>query len=136
MKVRNYEKISLVYIICIIVFVFEIIFIIILFKQKEYRYEILNGTVMKDNITLLIISSDDKKLIYKNKYIYINDKKIKFRIIEDKGVVIKSNSKKYYEVLIGYKFPQKKKTNDSISISIKKEKYRIIEMFRLIWDGD
>ena len=33
--------------------------------------------------------------------------------------------------------PDKKyKANDTISISIKDKKYHLIEMFKLIWDGD
>ena len=135
MRLRNYEKKSMVITICLILLLFETIFLYTLYKEKDYKYENLNGIVMKDNIVVLILSKEQKKLIYKNSFFYVDDKKTDFKIVEDKNVIIRRN-KNYYEVLISFKFDKKYKVNDSILISIKKEKYRLIEIFRIIWDGD
>lgn len=136
MKLRNYEKKTMVITMCLIIFLCELTLLFVLYKEKEYKYEDINGIVMKDNIVVLILSKEEKQLIYKNRFLYVDDKKIDFKIIEDKNVIIKNNNKKYYEVLIGFKFNKKYKVNDSILISIKEEKYRLIEIFKIIWDGD
>ena len=84
----------------------------------------------------IIIPNEKRKVLYKNRYLYHNDKKIKYRIIEEKKNLYKNNGKQYHELLIDFRFDKKYKTSDVVTISIKKEKYRLIEMFKLIWDGD
>lgn len=117
-------------------FIFELVFLIILFESKEYKYEKLTTTVVKKDLVLLVVSKDTKQILYKNKYLYLNDKKKKYRIVEERKSVIRQGKKKYYELLISYKFDKNYKSSDIMSISIKNEKYRMIEIFKLIWDGD
>ena len=136
MKIKKYEQQSFVIFACVLILILEIIFLITIYKYKEYKYEKLTATVIKDNLVVLVISSNTKKVLYKNKYLYLNDKKINYKIIEEKQSVIKNGKEKYYEVLINYKFDKQYKTSDIMFVSIKKEKYRIIEIFKLIWDGD
>ena len=121
---------------CIIIFIIEVIFTFLLITTKEYKYKKINGVVVKDNLVDIVIPSKEKNIIYKNKYLYLNDKKIKFKIVEEKKNVYKHNKEKYHELLVSYKFDKKYKTSDILSISIKKEKYRLIEIFKLIWEGD
>ena len=136
MKIKKYEKYSLVISMCIIIFIIEVIFTFLLITTKEYKYKKINGVVVKDNLVDIVIPSKEKNIIYKNKYVYLNDKKIKFKIVEEKKNVYKHNKEKYHELLVSYKFDKKYKTSDILSISIKKEKYRLIEIFKLIWEGD
>ncbi len=136
MKIKKYEKYSLVISMCIIIFIIEVIFTFLLITTKEYKYKKINGVVVKDNLVDIVIPSKEKNIIYKNKYLYLNDKKIKFKIVEEKKNVYKHNKEKYHELLVSYKFDKKYKTSDILSISIKKEKYRLIEIFKLIWEGD
>ena len=136
MKIKQYEKYSLVISMCIIIFIIEVIFTFLLITTKEYKYKKINGVVVKDNLVDIVIPSKEKNIIYKNKYLYLNDKKIKFKIVEEKKNVYKHNKEKYHELLVSYKFDKKYKTSDILSISIKKEKYRLIEIFKLIWEGD
>lgn len=136
MKIKKYEQQFFVIFACVLIIILEIIFLITIYKYKEYKYEKLTATVIKDNLVVLVISSNTKKVLYKNKYLYLNDKKINYKIIEEKQSVIKNGKEKYYEVLINYKFDKQYKTSDIMFVSIKKEKYRIIEIFKLIWDGD
>ena len=136
MKIKKYEKFSLVISMCIIIFIIEVIFTFLLITTKEYKYKKINGVVVKDDLVDIVIPSKEKNIIYKNKYLYLNDKKIKFKIVEEKKNVYKHNKEKYHELLVSYKFDKKYKTSDILSISIKKEKYRLIEIFKLIWEGD
>ncbi len=136
MKTRKYEKFSLVLFLCLFVLFLEFIFILFLFNNKEYKYDQYTGVVVKDNLMTIIIPNEKRKVLYKNRYLYHNDKKIKYRIIEEKKNLYKNNGKQYHELLIDFRFDKKYKTSDVVTISIKKEKYRLIEMFKLIWDGD
>ena len=136
MKTRKYEKFSLVLFLCLFVLFLEFIFILFLFNNKEYKYDQYTGVVVKDNLMTIIIPKEKRKILYKNRYLYHNDKKIKYRIIEEKKNLYKNNGKQYHELLIDFRFDKKYKTSDVVTISIKKEKYRLIEMFKLIWDGD
>ena len=136
MKTRKYEKFSLVLFLCLFVLFLEFIFILFLFNNKEYKYDQYTGVVVKDNLMTIIIPNEKRKVLYKNRYLYHNDKKIKYKLIEEKKNLYKNNGKQYHELLIDFRFDKKYKTSDVVTISIKKEKYRLIEMFKLIWDGD
>ena len=136
MRTKKYEKFSIIIILCFLTFIFELLFVLFLYNSKDYKYEKITASVVKDNLVLLVVPSKNKKVLYKNKYLYLNDKKKKYKIVEERKYAIKQGKKKYYEVLISYKFDKEYKSSDIMSISIKNEKYRLIEIFKLIWDGD
>ena len=136
MKVRNYEKNIIISILIILLIILELIFLIFIYNTKIYNYELLNSVVIKDDLVLLIVSEKENKMINKNSYLYLNGKKIKYKVFEDRGYVLKRDNEKYKEVLLEFKFNKKYKANDSIQIILKKDKKRIIEIFKIIWDGD
>ena len=88
MKVRNYEKKLVIYLLLVVITLVEIIFMISIYNKKIYTYEILNAVVVKDNLVLLIISDKQNKILNKNSYLYLNSEKIKFKITEHRGYVI------------------------------------------------
>ena len=133
MKVKNYEKNSLILFISIFIFLSEIVLIIFLYKYKIYEYKVITGIVSNKNIVTLVISKDEKELLYKNKKIYINNKYLNYKIIDDKGYLLKKNKKKYYEVLISIK--TNKEENDVVNLCIKNKKIRIIKLLKNIWEG-
>ena len=136
MRVRNYEKNILIYLFILFLTVIEVLFFFYLYNKKMYIYESLNGVVVKDNLVLLIVSEENNKILNKNKYMFINGEKIKYKIYEDRGYVIKNKKEKYKEILLEFKFDKKYKTNDSLQLVLKKEKIRIIEIFKIIWEGE
>ena len=92
---------------------------------------------MKSNLGLFIINNNEMNILYKNRYLYFNGKRIKFSIEKITKDVIKKDNNKYNEVLINFKFSKKKyKDNDVINISIRNEKEPIINMFKIIWKGE
>ena len=93
MKTRKYEKFSLVLFLCLFVLFLEFIFILFLFNNKEYKYDQYTGVVVKDNLMTIIIPKEKRKILYKNRYLYHNDKKIKYKIIEEKKNLYKNNGK-------------------------------------------
>lgn len=135
MKKRNYENNILILFLAIILFIFEIIFILILFLKKEYNYIKLTGIVMKDNVLIVVVSKNEKTYFHNNSFLYLEGKKKRFKIIEDRGAIMSHNKKKYHELLINVDFNKKYKANDTISLSIKTKKKRLIEIFKIIGEG-
>lgn len=136
MKVRNYEKKILINFLLIFLILLEIIIFILCFINKMNVYENISGIVLKDDLVVLIVNNETKKNIYKNTLLYLNNKKIKYEIVEDRGYILKRNKEEYSEILISFKFDKNYKVNDSLQLMLKKEKIRIIEIFKIIWEGD
>ena len=137
MNYSRYERFGLLIFLIIILILFEVIFIINIMREKNEIYISFSGVVMKNNIGLFIINDKDMKILYKNKYLYFNGKRIKYSIEKITKDVIKKDNNKYNEVLLKFKFSKKKyKDNDVIDISIRRDKESIIKMFKIIWRGD
>lgn len=135
MKARNYEKKEFVIFLSILIFIIEIIFFIVLFNTKDNKYIKVSSIVIKDNLVLVVVSKNTRKTIYSNKVLYLNDSLKKYKIVEDRGVVLKKNNKNYYELVLEVDF-KNKKVNDILELVIKYKKFRLIEIFKLIWEGD
>ena len=135
MKVRNYEKQGLIIFILIVLITIEIISFLVLFKYKVYKYKKLTGIISNKNIVTLVVDKNDKKLLYKNKKVYIDNKLLKYEIIEDKGYIVKKDNIKYYEILIETKTPKNKKTSDYLELSIKNKKINILKLLKKIGEG-
>lgn len=137
MNYSRYERFGLLIFLIIILILFEIIFIVNIMREENEIYISFSGVVMKNNIGLFIINDKDMKILYKNKYLYFNGKRIKYSIEKITKDVIKKDNNKYNEVLLKFKFSKKKyKDNDVIDISIRRDKESIIKMFKIIWRGD
>jgi len=85
---------------------------------------------------MIVVSKAERKIIYKNHFLYHNNKKIKYEVLEDRGAIITKGKTKYYEILLNFKFLKKYKANDILELSIKEKKYKVIEIFKIIWEGD
>lgn len=135
MKVRNYEKQELVIFTLLVLIIIEIFSFIFLFSYKVFEYKKINGIITNNNIVSLVVDKTDKKILNKNNKIYLNNKELKYKVIEDKGVISKKNNKNYYEVLIKIKTP-KNKLNEIINLSIRDKKTSVIKLFKKIGEGD
>ena len=61
MKIRNYEKNTLIKTLIVILILIELITVLYLFKSKNYAYIKLTGIVEKDNLVTLIVDENEKK---------------------------------------------------------------------------
>jgi len=136
MKQRNYENNNLIIVLSIFIVLLEIIFLVQLISKKIFIYQKISGIVMKDNTFLLVMDINERKNLYKNKYIYYENKKIKYKMLKDNGPIITKDNKKYYEITIKTNKSIKQKSNSSITFAIKEKKINLIKIFKLIWDGD
>lgn len=136
MKVRNYEKQVLIIFILIILILIEIFSFIVLYNYKVYKYKKLTGIISNNNIVTLIVDKEEKKLLYKNKIVYLNNKLLEYKILEDKGYITKKDNTKYYEIIIFVKTPKNKKSSDYVELSIKNKKINILKLIKKIGEGD
>ncbi len=136
MRQKKYEEKSLISFIFIIIIILETISLIICIKTYQFTYKKITGIVIKKDLLLAIVDKKERKLLYDNKKIYVNDKYIIFKIEEDKGIILKKNNKNYYELIISTKISKSLKANDSIDISIKDKKISMIKLLQKLKEGD
>ena len=136
MIIRNYEKQSFVMFLIFILFITELLLVIYILNHKEYDYLKINGIVIKNDVVLIMIDEKTRKTLRKNSSLYYNDKKYVFKIIEDRGKVLKEG---YYELILKFSFSKdnnKIKPNDILELVLTKKKISLINFFKLIWEGD
>lgn len=136
MRNHNYEKRNLLTVIIIILMIIEGTFSIILFNTKRFSYQKISGIVIRNNLITVIVSFTERKNLYKNNKIYLNNKSMSYTIEEDRGFILKKNNIKYYEIIIKTKKQIKGSLNDTVNISIKSKKKQMIKMIKDIWVGD
>lgn len=95
----------------------------------------MSGIVLDKDLVILVVDDKERKNIYNNTFLYLNSKKERYKIIEDKGIILKKDKMNYHEILVKINFDKDYKINDTINLSIKTKKIRLIEIFKIIWEG-
>ncbi len=134
MKTRNYERKDLIIFLIILLLGFELISIIVLLTIKTNKYFKISGIVIKDNLIFVIVNKDERRIIYSDKVLYYDNKRYKYNIVEDRGIVMKKNNENYYQLVLEFKL-KNMKANDVVEIVFTKERMRLIEIFKIIWEG-
>ena len=134
MRQKAYQSRILITYLIILTIILEVIFIFILNSNKIYKYKEFYCIMSQKNTCLLVIKKKEKKLLYKNSILYIKNKKIKFQIVEDNGIVITKNNEIYYEVLI--KLNRNYPGKETLNVLLPDKKIKLLEIFKLIWEGD
>ena len=130
MKKRNYEKVELVFIISIILWVIELVLFIQLYSIRIENYKKFSIIKINKEEGVIILSKKDKKTIYNNSYGYWNNKKTSYKIIEEE----KTDNKELVQIKLKIKWQEK--TDDVVTISIKNKNINIIKSIINSWDGD
>ena len=105
------------------------------FIHKVNDYYKIQSIVVKDDLVLLVVSKEERKIIYSNETLFYDNHKHKYKIVEDRGIVIKRNNKNYYQLLLKFNF-SKKIVNDTLDLVFIKKRMHLIEIFKIIWEGD
>jgi hypothetical protein len=82
------------------------------------------------------VNKEEKKLLYEQSTIYLMDKKEKYKIKQDKGIILKKGKENYYEILLKIKTPKNKKRQDTIDLTIRKKKDNLFNIMKKVWEGD
>lgn len=133
---KKYENLTKIKIITVLLIIIQLIFILLMTNYKVYKDKTLTCIVMNKNICLLVLDDKEKELLHKNMKLYVNDKENTFKIIEDNNVVVTNGKKKYKEILIKVDLVKSYKTNDTVKLTIRKRKIKLIEIFKVILEGD
>lgn len=133
---KKYEDLTKIKIITVLLIIIQLIFILLMTNYKVYKNKTLTCIVMNKNICLLVLDDKEKELIHKNMKLYVNDKENTFKIIEDNNVVVTNGKKKYKEILIKVDLVKSYKTNDTVNLTIRERKIKLIEIFKVILEGD
>ena len=136
MRQKKYEGKKLISFIFIMNIVLEIIILLFCIKTYQFTYKKITGIVIKKDLLLVIVDKKERKLLYDNKKIYLEDKYITYKIEEDKGKILKKSNKNYYELIISAKISNTLKANDSINISIEDKKISMIKLLQKLKEGD
>ncbi len=96
-------------------------------------YKQINGVVIADNIVQLLVDSNELKILYSNKCIYINNKKYKKEELNITRNVLKRKDKYYHYISLKINIGKKYKVNDIIPITIYDKKEKIISIFKTLW---
>lgn len=133
---KKYEDLTKIKIITVLLIIIQLIFILLMTNYKVYKNKTLTCIVMNKNICLLVLDDKEKELLHKNMKLYVNDKENTFKIIEDNNVVVTNGKKKYKEILIKVDLVKSYKTNDTVKLTIRERKIKLIEIFKVILEGD
>ena len=115
-KLRNYEKRSFILILILILLIFIFLFCCLLMFYKIPKYCLINGIIFKDNVVEVMVIDEELKLFYKNKYIYINNKKYNYDISNIMLDVLTQDGKKYNLIYIDCDLKNEKE-NDIVKIT-------------------
>ena len=90
---KSYEKFRLIFFIVVIFILFEIVTVGTFYSKKYRDYKILNTIVITGNYTKSYLDSKEYNLVKSNNYLYIDDKKTKYEIVDVKKNGCKSTGK-------------------------------------------
>ena len=136
MKSKKYESMTLIRTVIFILFLIVLILVIFSLNKNIRTYKVINSTVFKDDIVEVLVNDRELKMIYDNKYLFLNRKKVLIDIVEiNKSVLVRKN-KNYHNALLRVKLNKNSKVNDVKSLVLFNRKVNVFEMIRIIWKGE
>jgi UTP-glucose-1-phosphate uridylyltransferase len=78
----------------------------------------------------VVVNQKDRMNLYKNKYLYIQNKKIEYEMLEDQKI------KERNEYQITIKLSKKIKQKEMVMMTIENKKISVIDMMINAWGGD
>lgn len=136
MKIRNYEKKNLCFLGIAFLFLLEFILGGVLYSYKIEEYQLLKGFISHQNTVLFYVTKEERKMIYQNQKAYFKNQTFSYEIEEDRGISMRIEKTNYYAIIIRMKWNEKHHDNEIIELSFQKRKKRLIELFKIIWEGD
>lgn len=134
MKLVNYEKNKFIAFLVVLLFVLLIGLGFYTWFKRINSYVILEGRVRKKYYIELMVDSRKLDVLYKNRSVYIDDKKYRFSISDITKDVLTNKKIKYSLVLIKVKYEGY--DNDYLRLVFNDKKISLSEIFKIIWEGD
>lgn len=104
-------------------------------NKEIYIYKKISGVLYTDSAMEVVISREDTKLLQKNKYVFINNKKMKIKIVQVNENILRRNKTSYNQVFIniGEKFGS---VGEVVSVTAVTKRIKVANIFKIIWEGD
>ena len=131
MKTRCYERLEGIQYLIILLFFIEGMGMIYLREVKMRKYNLYSAILTSKNEIVIIANNINRKVIYKNTFLYLKNKKKKYTLIEDHKL-----NKNTHEIHLSVSLNNQYKTNDILVVAIEKQKINIYEILKDIWGGD
>lgn len=136
MNLKKYETKTLIFSVTICLFIIVLLFMVRCQKRQIKTYIKLDGNIISSNLVSVMVTSSELKMIYKNKYLLIdqNKKLIKIRKIEKN--ILKREKTYYHQVFLDVSLNSKLKEGDFIDILLFDKKINVFSMIKIIWKGE
>lgn len=104
-------------------------------NKEIYIYKKISGVLYTDSAMEAVISREDTKLLQKNKYVFINNKKMKIKIVQVNENILRRNKTSYNQVFIniGEKVGS---VGEVVSVTAVTKRIKVANIFKIIWEGD
>ena len=133
---KKYEKNQLLIITILLFLLLELGITITFFKMTFRTFKVIPGVVVTDNYIKVYISKNTLSDFRNTKYLYIENHKKYFEIINITKNVMHKKGIWYHEILIRIKIPKKYNDTDIINLTIYSKKIAIYKMFKSCWKED
>lgn len=130
---KNYKKYQMLFTISFVYIIVFMFFISYLYNNSYVKYTKINGIYILDDIIEIVVDKKSLLNLEKNKYIYLNSKKKKIKIISIDKNVYKKNNKYYHQILLKIKGITE---NTKLNISIFNKKEKLLDMLLKCWKED
>ncbi len=130
LKTKKYEKTTCIFLIIIVLVFVEIILFLNTKSIKVVSYHQIPLILSNEREGYVVVNQKDRMNLYKNKYLYIQNKKIEYEMLEDQKI------KERNEYQITIKLSKKIKQKEMVMMTIENKKISVIDMMINAWGGD
>lgn len=126
---------NLILIIINIYIILFLFFIVFSYIYKIPKYTTIHGVVVKNGLIEILVKDSVKNLIYKNSYIYLDNKKNNYKIEEVILNAYRKDNISYHVFYINcntYDYIE----NDPINLIFRKNNIKVMSLFETIWKGE
>lgn len=130
---KNYENNQLIISITFLFLIMSFFLLINVFCKRYRTYKTIDSIMITKNYVQTFITEEELKLLRSSKYLYINNERLKMRIISVQKDILSRNEIKYHEVIIKVILSKEYKDNDYIKLTIYSKKEQVLNIFKACW---
>ena len=136
MKYKSYELFGSVHFFTVIMFFFLFLLVFISIRIQVIRdYSSISSVVSSKNQVMVISADEELSWLYRNHYLYVDGKKLKYDVDRVQKNVIKRNDMVYHQVFLSLPISNHYEENESVSLYISQDSLSFGSLFFRVWKG-
>lgn len=136
MKYKSYELFGSIHFFTVIMLFFLFLLIFISIRIQVIRdYSSISSVVSSKNQVMVISTDEELSWLYRNHYLYVDGKKLKYDVDRVQKSVIKRNDMVYHQVFLSLPVSNHYEENDSVSLYIYQDSLSFLSLFFRVWKG-